>query len=64
MTAERIIDIKDSAIAIQMYVSLIKSRVKDPEVLRMGSKVLLRLERLKRQVGECHKDARTANSEA
>lgn len=55
LTAERI-DIKDSVLAIQTYVGLIKRRVKDPEVLRMGSRLLLRMEQLKRQVGECYHD--------
>lgn len=50
------IDIKDSVNAIQAYVRLIERRIKDKEVLRMGKKVLLRMQVLKQQVGEVYYD--------
>jgi len=50
------IDIKDTANAIAAYVLLIKRRVKDPEVLRMGSRLLLKLKQLKQQVGDVYYD--------
>jgi hypothetical protein len=60
LTAERI-DIKDSAIAVQGYVALIKKRIKgtpheQAEAERMCSKAILRLERLKNQIGACYHD--------
>jgi len=60
MTAERI-DIKDSAVAVQGYLALIKKRIKgtpheQDEAKRMCSRAILRLERLKTQVGECYKE--------
>lgn len=50
------IDIKNTAYAIQMYVLAIKRRIKDPEVLRLGAKALLKLEQLKQQIGEISYD--------
>ena len=55
------IDIKDSCIAIQAWISVVNRRCKSlpkferEEVKRAGSDVILRMERLKRQVGECEK---------
>ena len=51
------IDIKDSVNAIQGYILLIERRIKDQEVIRMGRKILVRLEILKRQVNDIYKDA-------
>lgn len=50
------IDIKDSALALQAFIKLIKRKCKDPEVHRLGSEAILRFEQLKHQVGECVKD--------
>jgi hypothetical protein len=56
------IDIKDSCVAIQAWVSVVNRRCKclpafeRNEIKRMGLEVILRMERLIQQVGHCTKN--------